>query len=135
MAAESAQRGGEFAGNKDVNASAPASSTGTGSASTTTGNSSTSQGSAAPSYVNNQYIRDESGPHGKNIQEGIDYSNTRDGIQAALNAEPGSKDDPSRVAEQEFEKHQVRVAGDAGPKQQHVGDSSVYENLKSDTQA
>merc|ERR1712000_381989 len=54
-----------------------------------------SNAGAAPTYIAPQYAS-ESGPHGKNITEGFDDAGTRDGLKAALAAEPGSKDDPSR---------------------------------------
>ncbi|VUC28153.1 unnamed protein product [Clonostachys rosea] len=56
----------------------------------------------APSYVNSQYV-DTHGPKGKNLHEGFDDSGTKDGIQAAMKAKIGSKDDPSRLAESKFE--------------------------------
>ncbi|KAH8887113.1 hypothetical protein GQ53DRAFT_768577 [Thozetella sp. PMI_491] len=92
------------------------------------------QGATAPSYVNTQYSRDASGPHGKNITEGFDDSSQyRDGLKAAFNAEPGSEDDPSRIAEQNFQK---KVAGTgAGPKDARVGIDGGYDVLKSDEAA
>ncbi len=61
------------------------------------------QGGDAPTYVNAHHIRDQGKPHGKNITEGFEDSHKfRDGQRAAMEAEPGSRDDPSRVAEQQF---------------------------------
>ncbi|ROT35571.1 hypothetical protein SODALDRAFT_69958 [Sodiomyces alkalinus F11] len=93
------------------------------------------QGGAAPTYIASQYIKDKSGPHGKNLKEGIDYEGTEDGLQKALNAEPGSEDDPARLAERQFQQTQLRAAGGTGPKQQHAGGETMYENLKSNEQA
>ncbi|GKT46150.1 uncharacterized protein ColSpa_06331 [Colletotrichum spaethianum] len=142
LAAESASHGGEFANNRGVDASNPSSFNNNGSSRTGTGaapgsgaSSIPGQAGTAPSYVNNQYIRDPNGPHGKNITEGFDTKNTKDGVQAAFNAEVGSENDPGRVAEQGFQKVQTKAGRDAGPRQAEVDGQSVFENLKSDVQA
>ncbi|OBR04090.1 hypothetical protein CH63R_13217 [Colletotrichum higginsianum IMI 349063] len=142
LAAESASHGGEFANNRGVDASNHSSTSATSSSQTGTraapGSGSSSvpgQAGEAPTYVNNQYIRDPNGPHGKNITEGFDTKNTRDGVQAAFNAEIGSENDPSRAAEQGFLQSQTKAGRDAGPRQTEAGGQTVYENLKSDVQA
>ncbi|KAJ0163751.1 hypothetical protein CTA2_2469 [Colletotrichum tanaceti] len=143
LAAESASHGGEFANNRGVDASNPSTSTSANSSSQTgtraapgSGSSSVpGQGGEAPTYVNNQYIRDPNGPHGKNITEGFDTKNTRDGVQAAFDAEIGSENDPSRAAEQGFLQSQTKAGRDAGPRQTEPSGQTVYENLKSDVQA
>ncbi|GJD03548.1 hypothetical protein ColKHC_12373 [Colletotrichum higginsianum] len=139
---KSASHGGEFANNRGVDASNPSSTSATSSSQTSTraapGSGSSSvpgQAGEAPTYVNNQYIRDPNGPHGKNITEGFDTKNTRDGVQAAFNAEIGSENDPSRAAEQGFLQSQTKAGRDAGPRQTEAGGQTVYENLKSDVQA
>ncbi|KAF5237683.1 hypothetical protein FANTH_10710 [Fusarium anthophilum] len=86
----------------------------------------------APSYVDNQYIQ-ESGPHGKNLKEGIDYSNTKDGLKKALESEPGSQDDPSRLAEQQFQQNQNAVGRDAGPKQSELEGKTPFDALNNET--
>jgi hypothetical protein len=102
----------------------------------TSSTSKQSSAGTAPSYVANQYIRDNSGPHGKNIIEGgWDESKARDGLQAALASEPGSKDDPSRLAEMQFQQNQLRGARDAGPKQGELSNETKYDGLKSDVPA
>lgn len=85
----------------------------------------------APSYVDNQYIK-ESGPHGKNLKEGIDYSNTKDGLKKALESEPGSQDDPSRLAEQQFQQNQNAVGRDAGPKQSELEGKTPFDALNNE---
>ncbi|OLN96811.1 hypothetical protein CCHL11_02373 [Colletotrichum chlorophyti] len=151
LAAESARGGGEFANNRGVESGSGSnkSSNNTSSSGTNTSSSRTGTGSApgsgsssipgqagtAPTYVNNQYIRDPAGPHGKNISEGFDTKNTKDGIQAAFNAEPGSENDPGRVAELGFQQSTTKAGRDAGPRQTEVTGQTVYENLKSDVQA
>ncbi|KAI0397007.1 hypothetical protein F5Y17DRAFT_455399 [Xylariaceae sp. FL0594] len=63
----------------------------------------------APSYVNTQYHRDPHGPHGKNITEDNSIGTEDRSKNASFSAEIGSKDDPGRLAEQEF------TLGDSAP--------------------
>ncbi|KAK1985676.1 hypothetical protein LZ30DRAFT_707730 [Colletotrichum cereale] len=146
LAAESASHGGEFANNRGVDASNtssssnngssnPSSRTGTSAAPGSGASSIPGQAGTAPSYVNNQFIRDPNGPHGKNITEGFDAEGTRDGVQAAFGAEVGSENDPGRAAEQGFLRSQTKAGRDAGPRQAEVGSQTVYEKLESDVQA
>lgn len=59
-----------------------------------------SYGGPAPTYVNAQYMTYEGGPKGENLKEVESFEGgSRDGVEAALAAEPGSKMDPSREAE------------------------------------
>ncbi|KAI1749737.1 HET-domain-containing protein [Xylaria castorea] len=53
----------------------------------------------APSYVDNQFYRDPSGPHGKNIKEDDSIGTGDTAKNASFSAEIGSKDDPSLLAE------------------------------------
>ena len=105
----------------------------TGSAPKSTANSghlsNEAQGGPAPTYVNNQYAKDTGGPHGKNLTEGIDYKGTEDGIEKAMKAELGSKDDPARAAEQQFIARQARAAGGDGPKEFQTGGKTTYDAL------
>ncbi|KAI0914179.1 hypothetical protein F4823DRAFT_558195 [Ustulina deusta] len=57
---------------------------------------------AAPTYVENQYRRDPSGPHGRNITEDDSIGTEDQAKNASLVAEIGSKDDPSLLAERKF---------------------------------
>ncbi|KAI5458532.1 hypothetical protein BGZ63DRAFT_391565 [Mariannaea sp. PMI_226] len=87
----------------------------------------------APTYVNNQYERDPSGPHGKNLHEGgWDNSKAEDGLKKALNSEPGSTDDPSRLAEQQFQLKQAATGRDAGPREESVKTKTAYDALGSE---
>ncbi|KAI8306398.1 hypothetical protein K4K61_004582 [Colletotrichum sp. SAR11_59] len=130
LAAESAANNGSFAANPSASATpSTGSAPGSGAASVP------GQAGAAPTYVNNQYTRDPNGPHGKNITEGFDDKNTKDGVQAAMKADIGSENDPGRVAEQHLKLSQTKGARDAGPRQGEVGGETVYEKLKSDVQA
>ncbi|KAG5807168.1 hypothetical protein H9Q74_008150 [Fusarium xylarioides] len=161
LAAESLKEGGEFASNEGIHgenqptsrsentsagrntdtSSAPSSgsnSKASSSASKSSGTASKSSDSApkslagtAPSYVLNQYIK-ESGPHGKNLKEGIDHSNTEDGLKKALESEPGSQDDPSRLAEQQFQLNQTAAGRDAGLKQSELEGKSAFDALNNE---
>ncbi|KAF4989126.1 hypothetical protein FGRMN_9311 [Fusarium graminum] len=91
--------------------------------------SGSSHADTAPSYVNNQYIRAPGGPHGKNLHEGIDDSNTQDGLKKALASEPGSEDDPSRLAELQFQKNQSAAGRDAGPRQSELSSETAFDAL------
>lgn len=84
---------------------------------------------AAPSYIQSQYQQDPNGPHGKNLKEGDwDESQARDGLRKALASEPGSMDDPGRLAEQNFQLKQG--TGGTGPQDGSVDNENVYSNLK-----
>ncbi|KAF4960939.1 hypothetical protein FGADI_589 [Fusarium gaditjirri] len=87
----------------------------------------------APSYVENQYIRAPGGPHGKNLKEGIDDSNTEDGLKKALESEPGSQDDPGRLAERQFQQYQTAGGRDAGPKQSELEGKTAFDALNNET--
>lgn len=80
-------------------------------------------------------MKDTKGPHGKNITEGFDDSGTQDGIQKALNAEPGSKDDPSRRAEVQMELNNESKSRAAGPKEGGLSGETKYDTLDSNTSA
>lgn len=69
------------------------------------------------------------------MQEGFDDSKTRDGLKAALNAEPGSSDDPSRLAEQQFQLNNEAKSRAAGPKEGDLTNETKYDALKSDISA
>jgi hypothetical protein len=144
LAAESTKEGGEFASNEGIRSeNQPSSgSENTSSGRTTNTSSAPSSGSGsgaapesadtAPSYVNNQYIK-ASGPHGKNLKEGIDDSKTEDGLKKALAAEPGSENDPSRVAELQFQQSQTAAGRDAGPKQSELSGKTAFDALNNET--
>ncbi|RDW62837.1 hypothetical protein BP5796_11139 [Coleophoma crateriformis] len=65
----------------------------------------------APSYVNSQYV-DTSGPKGKNLTEGGFTAN--DSKNASFNGDIGGKNDPGRVAEQNFQKMNAATDNTAG---------------------
>jgi hypothetical protein len=93
------------------------------------GQSDSANSGTAPSYVENQYIRSSGGPHGKNITEGFDDSKTKDGLKLALESEPGSENDPSRLAEHQFQERQNAVGRDAGPRQSALSSETPFDSL------
>ncbi|KAF4501032.1 hypothetical protein FAGAP_2751 [Fusarium agapanthi] len=155
LAAESLKEGGEFASNEGIHgenqppsrsentsagrntdtSSAPSSgsdSKSSGAAPKSSDSAPKSLAGTAPSYVDNQHIK-ESGPHGKNLKEDIDYSNTKDGLRKALESEPGSQDDPSRLAEQQLQQNQNAAGRDAGPKQSELEGKTPFDALNNET--
>lgn len=71
-------------------------------------------------------------PKGNNINEG---GFPKDSQNASFNnAEIGSKDDPGRVAEQNFAQKNAKAPGD-GVREGQVSDSTVYDALKSSENA
>lgn len=147
LANESVQAGGEFAENRNIrldeagshgnNSKTSSSSShhhhaGAGSAG---GQpiSSAEQGHAAPTYVNNQFIRDSAGPHGKNVTEDPDMT----GRPGKFNVEVGSKEDPSREAERNMLLKQTRGAAGTGERQvgERGTDEQPYKVLGSETSA
>lgn len=65
----------------------------------------------APSYVNSQYI-DGSGPKGKSLTEG--GFTAKDDKNASFNGDIGGKNDPGRLAEQNFQKMNAATDNTAG---------------------
>jgi hypothetical protein len=82
-------------------------------------------GGAAPSYVAAQRYRDEGGPHGKNLTEGgFEGSGTAGGALP----EPGSAEDPTRVATRDLKASMGSQGRDAGPRQEgSAGEGRVRE--------
>ncbi|KAJ9156460.1 hypothetical protein NKR23_g877 [Pleurostoma richardsiae] len=89
------------------------------------------QGGAAPSYVSSQFAREKGGPHGKNLKE-VDSFEPGSRPGNSLGAEPGSKWDPARVAEQQMALNQ---AGGSGPRQGGIEGEQPYGALDRDTSA
>ncbi|KAF2973306.1 hypothetical protein GQX73_g317 [Xylaria multiplex] len=83
----------------------------------------------APGYVENQYRRDPSGPHGKNIKED-DSTGTGDKAKnASFTAGIGSKDDPSLLAERKFSQVNSVAPGSLGGRERAVDDKTTYDVL------
>lgn len=139
LASESYREGGEFSNNVGTYSENVSSTSNLESTPATTSSTTRSQQSApksdagtAPRYVDAQYIK-ESGPHGKNLQEGFDDSGLKDGTNVAMNAELGSKDDPARAAELQFQYNQDAKGRAAGPKQGSLTNETKYDALNSET--
>ncbi|KFA69184.1 hypothetical protein S40285_00047 [Stachybotrys chlorohalonatus IBT 40285] len=146
LAAESKREGGGFSENsQSENLTSSSSNNNKTSSNTSSGNASSSTtarstvesqsafAGTAPTYVAD--IRDSSGPHGKNLQEGgFGDSKAEDGLKKAFAAEPGSENDPSRQAELDL---LSRNAGgrDSAPNQGGLTNESAYDALNSETSA
>ncbi|KFA76544.1 hypothetical protein S40288_01517 [Stachybotrys chartarum IBT 40288] len=142
LAAESEREGGGFSENPQSENLTSSSSSNNKTSSGNTSSSTTARSTVesqsafagtAPTYAAD--IRDSSGPHGKNVQEGgFDDSKAEDGIMKAFAAEPGSENDPSRLAERDL---LTRTVGgrDSAPKQGGVANESAYDALNSEASA
>lgn len=94
---------------------------------------STSSAGVAPSYVSNQY-QSGGNPKGKNLTEGGFESN--DAKNASFTSEIGSKNDPSRLAEQKMQRENAQSANDAGfPRDKNTTGGTPYDALGGDTAA
>jgi hypothetical protein len=87
----------------------------------------TSSAGVAPSYVNSQG-KDQSGPHGKNITEGFEGGK-------AVSGDIGGKNDPGRLAEQQFAQTNASVDLGAVPKQAGGTGENAFDALDGDTSA
>lgn len=136
LAAQSAAHGGEFSNNPSSRTENVSSGNTYGRSENTSSSNTGSAASAgtAPTYVNAQYAK-ASGPHGKNITEGFDDSKTEDGVKKAFEAAPGSINDPSRQAEQQFELNQNAQSRGAGPKQGELSNETKYDALDANASA
>jgi hypothetical protein len=88
----------------------------------------------APSYVNNLYHSDPSGPHGKNIKED-DSIGTEDKAKNASFSEFGTKNDPGLAAEQKFTLSDTAPSGSIGERQQGITGKTTYDALGSEREA
>jgi hypothetical protein len=88
----------------------------------------------APTYVNNLYHRNESGPHGKNIKEDNSIG-TEDQAKNASFSEFGTNEDPARLAEKKFTLADSAAASSTGARQQTLDKSTPYDALGSEREA
>ncbi|KAL9604051.1 MAG: hypothetical protein Q9219_000813 [cf. Caloplaca sp. 3 TL-2023] len=112
-------------------APAPSSSSSSSSSGENT-SSSSSRAEAAPGYVSSVTSdpAQTGKPHGKSITEGGFESD--DSKNASFTAEIGSKDDPGRGAEEQFQTTTQTSAGGKGPRQQEVTGDGQYDTLETD---
>ncbi|KAM0249339.1 hypothetical protein ACHAQJ_009100 [Trichoderma viride] len=129
LAAESYEQGGEFSQNRNAQPEAMSGSDMKSQAGRESGFA-----GEAPSYVADVYIKDTKGPHGKNIKKGIsdEAGGKNDGLQRALRSEPGSEDDPSRLAERQMLQGQSSGVG-SGPRQSELTGETQYDVLDRET--
>ncbi|PTB72204.1 hypothetical protein M440DRAFT_1093105 [Trichoderma longibrachiatum ATCC 18648] len=145
LAAQSAHSGGEFSHNRvtevasSVSSARPKNDEVSGVDPKTAVRGLDYQGAPAPTYVVDQYITGKGGPHGKNIKEGIDESELRDkesdGLHKALRAEPGSENDPSRLAEERLLEKDALRPEPTGARQGGIEGGTKYDKLESETSA
>jgi hypothetical protein len=129
LAAESYRADGEFARNRNAEpndsgaGAVPRSHAGAGAG-------------EAPSYLGSQYASHGNGPpHGKNLKEGgFDDKDVQDGVRKAFNAEPGSIDDPGRLAESQFAKREAAVPL-ATPRDSNLKTGTAYDGLEREVNA
>lgn len=143
LAAESYRADGEFATNRGAQpdkgspqAAAESSNfiTSPGTAAGGATHQAGSNSDTAPSYIANQYFSDPNGPHGKNLTgEGFDDARLKDGLKMALDSEPGSKNDPSRLAEAQFKQGDAAQPSVTGHRQGNLETTTAYETLSRET--
>ncbi|RFU81825.1 hypothetical protein TARUN_416 [Trichoderma arundinaceum] len=129
LAAESMQHGGEFAQNPNTQPEVISSS----DLKTQSGREGGGVAGEAPGYVADQYLTDTKGPHGRNVKEGIsDEAGVKnDGLKRALRSEPGSEDDPSRLAERQMLQGQSLRDRGSGPRQSDLtGETSHHPDSR-----
>lgn len=85
----------------------------------------------APSSAADQHSTGAKGHHGKKVKEGMSdkTDEKNDGLARALRAEPGSEDDPSRLAERQMLQRQSLGARGAGPRQGELAGETMYDAL------
>lgn len=97
-------------------------------------NTSSGNGATAPGYIVDQYLSDPSGPHGKNLTEGgFDDSRITDGLKKALESEPGSMNDPSRLAEAKFARNEAARPSVSGRKDAELSTATAFDGLDRET--
>lgn len=90
------------------------------------------QGAPAPTYVNNQYIRDPNGPHGKNLEEAAFRDDTEN---KSFTADIGADDDPGRAALNKMSAMNETGGPGRGTKQFEVTKDNDYGALSAETTA
>ncbi|KAG8409927.1 hypothetical protein J3458_019000 [Metarhizium acridum] len=130
LAAESYRAGGEFAKNRNAEpGNIPSRAIPLSQADDSTAE-------LAPSYINSQYISDKGGPHGKNLKEGgFDNQGVQDGVRKAFDSEPGSVDDPGRLAEVKFEQREATNPRVATSRDVGLKTGTAYDGLDPDVNA
>ncbi|KAM4064370.1 hypothetical protein HRG_006190 [Hirsutella rhossiliensis] len=142
LAAASYREDGDFGANRSPKPDQGSSQSGMESSNYTTSSGaklgsaaqkSSSKGGTAPGYVANQH-HSNNGPHGKKSTEGgFEDSRLKDGLQMALNSEPGSTNDPSRLAEAQFMQGEAAQPGVTGHREGSLNTKTAYENLDRET--
>ncbi|KAL7922200.1 hypothetical protein ACQKWADRAFT_313402 [Trichoderma austrokoningii] len=146
LAAESYDEGGEFTQNRNAQ---PEGASRSGQKTETSGlqdaadlqkahgrHTMSAAAGEAPGSAADQGVKDTKGPHGKKIKEGIsddkaggDRKKDSNGLQRALRAEPGSEDDPSRLAERQMLQGRMGSGG-AGARQSEITGETRFDVLE-----
>ncbi|EHK49612.1 uncharacterized protein TrAtP1_010860 [Trichoderma atroviride] len=134
LAAESYGEGGEFDQNRNAQPEGVSGSRRETSFLEDAANLQRSGGRQAKSAVAGAApMKDTKGPHGRKIKEGFSSDDKdSDGLQRALRAEPGSEDDPSRLAERQMLQGNSLGARGAGPRQGEMAGETRYDVLKNE---
>lgn len=103
-------------------------------AAASTGSAPASAGTA-PSYVQNVYHQDQSGPHGKNIHHDESIATEDKNKNASFSAEIGSENDPARLAEKKFALAGQAPATSIGERQHTVNTETRFDALGSNESA
>jgi len=93
-----------------------------------------SSAGAAPSYVSDVYLKDPSGPHGKNIKEDNSIG-TEDKTKNTSFSEFGTNNDPGMAAEQKFALADAAAASSTGARQTAQDGKTPYDALGSEKEA
>ncbi|KAH8120933.1 hypothetical protein ACSS6W_009724 [Trichoderma asperelloides] len=126
LAAESYEHEGEFSENRNAQPEGVS-----GSGQSEVGGRKEASGRQKASSAADQHSTDTKGHHGKKSKEGLSdkTDEKNDGLARALRAEPGSEDDPSRLAERQMLQRQSLGARGAGPRQGELAGETMYDAL------
>jgi hypothetical protein len=85
----------------------------------------------APGNVTKHHGKGTKGSQGKEMKEGVgeEAGKWEDGLERALRSEPGSEDDPSRLAEAQMMQRQSLGALGAKPRQSGLKGETMYDAL------
>ncbi len=135
LAAESYKQGGEFAENRNAQPNEGTIKSGIHPQqhiNTFAGEN----GGSAPTYVAERNLKDTSGPHGKNLSEGgFDGPILKDGLKLALESEPGSANDPSRLAEAQLLQKDAAQPGSTARRDGGLTNTTAFDALDRKTSA
>ncbi|KAF4451170.1 hypothetical protein F53441_5869 [Fusarium austroafricanum] len=140
LAKESIKEGGEFSHNEGIQGEnqPPSGREGTSTEhhsksshkSAESENTSASRATKSSAPGAGSESKSSGGDHGEN-KAPMGESNT-DGLQKALASEPGSMNDPSRLAERQMLEHNSAVGREGGPRQGEIDSETPFDPLKTE---